>query len=116
MLRNQILQIVGETWPMILICMVTIITLRIMYIFKNKIKIEFGGSNMSKTLIVYYSHSGNTKKVAQEIQQITGGELFQVKPRIPYPTSYNAVVEQAKKEIAKNFLPELENGKINIEQ
>lgn len=58
-------------------------------------------------LIVYYSHSGNTKRIAKLIQQEVGGTLCEVQPVVPYPVSYNMVVEQVKKEIQMGFLPAL---------
>ena len=65
-----------------------------------------------KILIVYYTHSGNTKKIAEAIQIKTGGILYEINPEIPYPVDYNTVVNQAKKEIKENFKPVLKT-KIN---
>ena len=63
---------------------------------------------MSKrVLIAYYTHSGNTERVAQMITERSNGDLFLVQPETPYPASYNAVVEQAKQEIKKNFMPSI---------
>ncbi|HHW02150.1 MAG TPA: flavodoxin [Thermoanaerobacterales bacterium] len=66
-------------------------------------------------LIVYYSHSGNTQKVAKLIQQETGGVLCEIQPEIAYPASYNAVVEQAKKEIQAGYRPEIKNTVPDLE-
>lgn len=44
---------------------------------------------MKKVLVVYYSHSGTTKKVAQEIHQAVGEDLFEIKEATPYPRDYN---------------------------
>lgn len=71
--------------------------------------------NMSdkKILIAYYSHSGNTKAVAQKIQSVTGGDLFEIQPKKAYSTDYNTVVNQAKDEKAKDVKPELvDNGNV----
>ncbi len=38
-----------------------------------------------------------------------GGTLYEIQPETPYPTNYNAVVEQAKKEIRAGYLPALKN-------
>lgn len=63
---------------------------------------------MSKnSLIVYYSHSGNTRKLAKLIAEETGGTLCELVPEKFYPDDYNTVVEQAKKEIQAGFKPEL---------
>lgn len=37
-----------------------------------------------KTLVVYYSATGNTKNVAETIVQVTGGDLFEIEPKEPY--------------------------------
>lgn len=37
-----------------------------------------------KTLVVYYSATGNTKNVAETIAQVTGGDLFEIEPKEPY--------------------------------
>lgn len=60
-----------------------------------------------KTLVAYFSHSGNTQVIANEIQEAVGGDIFQIKTVDPYPTDYNAVVDQAKKEQQDNYRPKL---------
>ena len=62
-----------------------------------------------KTLIVYYSHSGNTRRLAENIAHATGGDLLELVPETPYPRDYNTVVAQAKQEIRNGFRPALKN-------
>lgn len=63
---------------------------------------------MSKNiLLVYYSHSANTRKFAELIREKTDGTLCELVPKKVYPRDYNTVVEQAKKEIQTGFRPEL---------
>lgn len=69
-----------------------------------------------KVLIVYYSYSGNTKQVAEAIHKITGGDIFEIKAQGTYPQDYNEMVQQAKKEIADNFRPQLTTSVGNIEK
>ena len=63
-----------------------------------------------KTLIAYYSYSGNTKSVAEKIQSITGADLFKIENVKEYPKNYTDVVNLAKQEKAENTLPELVNN------
>ena len=65
-------------------------------------------------LIAYYSHSGNTRKIAGLIQREAGGTLFEIQPKKTYPAAYNAVVEQAKREIQTGFRPDLKSMPDNI--
>lgn len=39
---------------------------------------------MSKKLVAYFSASGVTKKYAERISEITGADLFEIKPTVPY--------------------------------
>ena len=41
-------------------------------------------NSLGKTLIVYYSATGNTKEVADMIAKETGGTLFEIEPKNPY--------------------------------
>lgn len=61
-----------------------------------------GGKPM---LIVYFSHSGNTRRLAACIQRLTGGDMAQITPLTPYPQEYDAVVEMAKQEQRRNARP-----------
>ena len=60
-----------------------------------------------KILIAYFSKTGNTKRVAQEIQKDVGGDLFEIKTTNTYPEEYQATTEQAKTEKNNKFRPQL---------
>jgi flavodoxin len=66
-------------------------------------------------LIVYFSHSGNTQKIANLIHKEVGGTIHEIQPEVPYPNSYNAVVDQAKKEIQAGYKPALRSTLDHIE-
>ena len=44
------------------------------------------GTLGGKTLVVYYSATGNTEQAANYIAQVTGGDLFALEPVEPYTT------------------------------
>ena len=60
-----------------------------------------------KMLVAYFSHSGNTRTVAEQIREATGADIFEIEPAAAYPTNYQAVVDQAKKEVNSGFKPAL---------
>ncbi len=62
-----------------------------------------------KMLVVYFSHSGNTRAVAEQIARTTGADLFEIVPQKAYPTEYRAVVDQAKQEVNAGHRPALKN-------
>ena len=49
--------------------------------------------NGKKILIAYWSWSGNTEAVAQEIQRQAGGDLYPMQPLVPYGTTYQEVAK-----------------------
>jgi len=68
-----------------------------------------------KALIAYYSLSGNTRDIAQKIQKLTGGIIFEIKPLSAYPNNYDEVVNIAQVEKEHNTKPELiDNGDISF--
>ena len=69
-------------------------------------KVEAAPAN-GKVLVAYFSWGGTTRKVAQTIQQKTGGDLFEIKTEKPYPTDYHATIDIGKKEKADNARPKL---------
>ncbi len=60
-----------------------------------------------KKLIVYYSWSGNTRGIAKIIHELVGGDMIEIEPEIPYPTSYNSTLDRAKREIREGYKPQL---------
>lgn len=62
---------------------------------------------MSKTLVAYFTYSGNAKKVAEEVADIAGADLFEIKRETPYSADYQACVDEARKELQENARPEL---------
>lgn len=64
---------------------------------------EAGG----KVLIIYFSHSGNTRRLAGFIHERTGGDMVELKTVVPYPEDYDAVVDQAKQEQQADARPQI---------
>lgn len=60
-----------------------------------------------KSLVLFYSWSGNTRRIAQIIAEKTGADIREIQPETPYPQDYNAVLSQAKQEIQRKNYPAL---------
>jgi flavodoxin len=67
-----------------------------------------------KVLIAYYSQSGNTKAVAEQIQARFGGDLFEITPETPYPAGETETIGIVELQRQENILPELTAGVENI--
>lgn len=74
------------------------------------------GSGSSRVLIAYFSWSGNTRGIAQEIQNQTGADLFEISPKTPYSSDYNTVLAQAQKDQRTQARPELTYHIENMDQ
>ncbi|MCD8174379.1 MAG: hypothetical protein LUD41_00280 [Phascolarctobacterium sp.] len=59
-----------------------------------------------KTLIAYYSRAGATRKAAETLQTITGGDLFEIKGEKNYGNYFTAL-GISRKEFAGNELPKV---------
>lgn len=60
-----------------------------------------------RTLVAYFSRSGNTRVVAGQVRRALQAELFEIAPERPYPDDYFATVEQAKQETDRGYEPRL---------
>ena len=47
-----------------------------------------------KTLIVYYSYTGNTKKIANAIKNNLNCDILEVTPKIPFSNDYDEVIAE----------------------
>ncbi len=66
-----------------------------------------GLGSTKKILLTYFSHSGNTREIANQIHTSVSGDIFEIATVDPYPSNYDAVVEQAGKELREKYRPEL---------
>ena len=85
---------------------------------------------MEKILIIYYSRKGqnyvngrvqdlvkgNTEIVAETIQKLVGGDLFEIETVKVYPADFRACVDLARLEIEYNIRPELKSYPANFEE
>lgn len=69
-----------------------------------------------KSLVVYFSWSGNTENVAQAIQSSTNADIFKIEAEQPYSDDYDAVVDLAKEEQSDNARPAIKNHIENISE
>lgn len=80
-----------------------------------------------KTLIVYFSHAGenysvgnikvgNTKLVADEIENVTGGDVFEIVAEKNYDMPYMRLTEVAQEESRNNELPAFKGEVKDISQ
>jgi flavodoxin len=69
---------------------------------------------MTQKAIIYYSHTGITKSIAEKIREKTGGDVFEIETVRTYPSEYTALTEEAKRELQTGDLPALKKNPPNI--
>lgn len=68
---------------------------------------EEGVKTEPRILIAYFSLSGNTRLIAQDIQSMIGGELIEIKAERTYGPDFDNAVEQAREELRVQARPKL---------
>ncbi|MDR1038665.1 MAG: NAD(P)H-dependent oxidoreductase [Deltaproteobacteria bacterium] len=59
------------------------------------------------TLVAFFSHSGNTRKVAGFVREFTGGALFEIKVEKLYPADFQQTITVAGREKETKARPSL---------
>ena len=75
-----------------------------------------GGDAEPKVLIAYYSQSGNTKAVAEQIQAKFGGDLYEITLAAPYPAGERETIEIVGQQREAGILPELGGTVENMDE
>ena len=70
----------------------------------------------SMVLIAYFSWSGNTKQLAEMIQEQMGGELFEIEPETPYTDDINELSGISLQEQHDNIRPALSSAAPDMSQ
>ncbi|MBQ6675821.1 MAG: SUMF1/EgtB/PvdO family nonheme iron enzyme [Ruminococcus sp.] len=79
---------------------------------KENVKPEKGG----KVLIAYFSRSGNTRDIANNIHSRIDADIVELTPVKPYSDDYNTVLMEAQEDQHKQARPELNEHIDNMEQ
>ncbi len=67
-----------------------------------------------KKLVVFYSLSGNTKRIAMKIARALRADIIEVQTVKDYPDDFDVLSSLAKKEIESGYLPQIRPMEINL--
>ena len=62
-----------------------------------------------KVLVAYFSWGGTTRRMAEAIQEVTNGDIFEIEPVVAYPTSYTPCTEVALEERDNDARPAIKD-------
>ena len=68
-----------------------------------------------KTLLVYYSYTGQTKLIANKIQNALNCDVVELKPTIPFSNDYQEVVDEYQSNESDKKIVEIENINVNLD-
>lgn len=69
-----------------------------------------------KTLVVYFSHTGNTENVANFIHEAVGGDIVKLEPVNAYTDDYDTLLDVAQEEQRNDTRPEIATQIDNIDE
>ena len=67
-----------------------------------------------KTLLVYYSYTGQTKLIAEKIQKTLNCDVVELKPIVPFSNDYQKVVDEYQSNESDKKTVEIENINVNL--
>lgn len=70
----------------------------------------------AQNLIVYFSQSGTTQKLADAIHDVVGGDLVRIEPLNPYPTEQQELLDLAKQEQQDDARPAYKDLSVNMDE
>ncbi len=69
-----------------------------------------------KTLIVYYSYTNNTEKVAKRIAELKKYDILKLEPLVDYSTDYQKVVDEEEAKMDSEEIVELKPINVDLNQ
>ena len=73
-------------------------------------------SDSVKILLAYYSRTGNTQNVANQIHEIVGGDMVKIETVKAYPTDHDSILAQVIDELYTGYKPAISTVVDNIEK
>lgn len=70
---------------------------------------ETASSGKSKTLVVYFSATGNTQAIAERIAALTEADIYRIQPSVPYASDPYADSDRIKDEAYSDLRPGVAN-------
>ena len=68
-----------------------------------------------KKLVVFYSYTGNTKMIAENIQRKLNCDILEIKPVKPYSTDYQTVVDEEQNNSSVGKTPDIQKIDKNLD-
>lgn len=68
----------------------------------------------TKSLVIFYSQNGATKKVAEIFQKVRNADAFEIALATPYPSTYDSTIAAVREQRESKQWPALVNAKVDL--
>ena len=82
---------------------------------KRTVAVDVPAGN-GNSIVVYFSKTGTTRRAAEEVYNLVGGDILELQVADAYPSSYDATLSRAQRELNANVRPELTTAVPNMSQ
>ena len=67
------------------------------------------------TIVIYYGYGKHTKMIAEQIKEKLNCDILEIKPKIPYSSDYQTVVDETEDNLQTKKQREIEDININLD-
>lgn len=68
-----------------------------------------------KTIIIYYGYGKHTRMIAERIKDELECDILEIKPKVPYSSDYQTVVDETTDNLQTKETPEIEDIKTDLD-
>ncbi|MCI9524872.1 MAG: flavodoxin [Erysipelotrichaceae bacterium] len=68
-----------------------------------------------KTIVIYFGYGKHTRMIAQRVKEELGCDILEIKPKIPYSSDYQTVVNETEDNLYTKETTEIENIEISLD-
>ena len=68
-----------------------------------------------KTIVIYYGYGNHTRILAEKIKESLKCDILEIKPKVPYSSDYQTVVDETENNLQEKETPEIEDININLD-
>lgn len=72
------------------------------------------GCTKQKALVLYYSQTGTTQTLAEELQKQLGADIERIEAVVPYDGDFQATIQRSGEEMKSGEVPELKPLQVNL--
>ena len=68
-----------------------------------------------KKIVIYYSYGNHTRMIAETIKDALNCDILEIKPKVPYSTDYDKVVNETEDNLESRKTPEIEDINVSLD-